>query len=835
MLGVARGTARQASCGHQGERLSNRCKRSIISPRMPARAFAVAAVLAAGLCPNAALAAEPTYPFSIPVQPLEDALVKFGLQAGVSVGGADLARCGAMTQGVVGDYTHAAALSRLLSGTRCDFKAIDGRAFSVAPKAPAPRSEPVVTAPAATSAPTLVLDLTVTTTRRPSIVSLTPASVSLIGASTLVRGRLESLQDVSAEFSGVTITNLGPGRNKILIRGLSDGAFTGRTQSTVGLHLDDVPITYNAPDPDLRMIDIERVELMRGPQGSLYGVGSMGGIVRIVTKRPSLVETEVGFSAGGAVTKSGAPSYTLDGVINAPLVPGRLALRGVVYNEVTGGYVDDVALAIRDVNRTRKTGGRLAATAILSPDWSLTTGVTHQSLRSDDSQYAEGGAHPLERDILIREPHDNDFTQAYVSLDGSTALGRLRVSSAYLRHTFKTRYDASSGLPVFQTTANIRILDQADRVNLGVIEAVLTSRGDGRFQWLAGFFGSHTTEGLNYDLTAADTVIPLYSEDRRDKLYEAAIYGEATYAFTPSLKLTLGARAFHTWLKTDSVRDLVASTLSFQGSLKNSDISPKAVLSWRASSALDVYLQAAQGYRTGGFNTSGRSAQQFNASATGNQPNRQYRPDELLSYEIGLKTALLDRRLELRTAIFYTDWKDVQSDQFFPSGLPYTANVGRAANTGLEGEAAFRVDRALTLRTAFLANSPQLRERDPTYPARARASLPAVPRYSATLIADWRREIAPGYTASVYGRVAYIGSSILTFEERADSNMGNYVTARVSASLQTERWRMTAFVDNPANATGDTFAFGDPFTQGRVGQSTPLRPRTIGLTLAVGM
>jgi hypothetical protein len=145
------------------------------------------------------------------------------------------------------------------------------------------------------------------------------------------------------------------------------------------------------------------------------------------------------------------------------------------------------------------------------------------------------------------------------------------------------------------------------------------------------------------------------------------------------------------------------------------------------------------------------------------------------------------------------------------------------------------VDRALTLRASFLANAPQLRQRDPSYPAREDASLPAVPRYSASLVADWRRELRRGVAGVLYGRVAYVGSSLLTFQEQASSTMGNYVTARFAAGLETRRWRFTAFVENPANAEGDTFAFGDPFTQGRVGQSTPLRPRTIGVTIARGL
>jgi iron complex outermembrane receptor protein len=818
--------------------LTDRCDGGRLTrARTGAAALAGAAAL---LGPAYAFAADAPVAFNLPAQPLGEALVAFGLQAGVSVGAADLSLCGPTSRAVVGRYRPRAALGRLLAGTRCEFRAVDARAFNVAPRLVAdsvrPASPPVRADPDAVT-PVMLLDLVVTTTRRPSIVSRTPASVSVASGPALVAGRLDSLQDLAPEFAGVTVTNLGPGRNKVLVRSLSDGAFTGRTQSTVGLYLDDAPITYNAPDPDLRLVDVDRVELMRGPQGTLYGVGSMGGVVRIVTRKPDLFRAEVGAAAGFAATDSGSPSHSLDGMLNAPLIQGRLGLRLVGYADVAGGYVDDATLAVEDANRTRRQGGRLGISALVSPDWEVSLGGAHQSLKSDDSQYIEGGIGPLQRDIRVREPHQNDFTQAYATVDGSTAIGRLRLSASYLVHAFTTRYDASSGLIVFDANSTVRTFDQKDRVRVGVVEAVLSSRPGPRLQWLAGVFASHATENLQFDLRAVDGPGPydLYREDRVDRLAEGAVYGELSYAVARDWTLTLGARAFRSWLDTKSLRAQGVIPRTFAGDMLTDGWSPKAVLSWQPSPTKLFYIQAAQGYRMGGFNTTGRVTQQFNASATGNQPNRRYRPDKLWSYELGAKAAFADQRIELRASLFHTDWRDVQSDQFLPSGLPYAANVGRAVNTGFEGEAALRMDRALTLRVSFLANAPELRQRDPTYPARPNASLPAVPRHSAALIADWRRELAPGLTGVLYGRVAYVGASVLTFQEQEAAQMGNYITARLAAGLELSRWRVTAFIENPANAEGDTFAFGDPFTQGRVGQSTPLRPRTIGVTLATGL
>jgi iron complex outermembrane receptor protein len=124
---------------------------------------------------------------------------------------------------------------------------------------------------------------------------------------------------VSQQTAGFITTNLGAARNKIMLRGLSDGTFTGRTQQTVGTYLDNIQLTYNAPDPDLRLIDVDRVEILRGPQGALYGGGSLSGVYRIVSVKPVLDEWSGSLLAGAAATESGSPSSRVEGVVNVPV------------------------------------------------------------------------------------------------------------------------------------------------------------------------------------------------------------------------------------------------------------------------------------------------------------------------------------------------------------------------------------------------------------------------------------------------------------------------------------------------------------------------------------
>ena len=801
----------------------------------------VAALLfcAAAAAPFQAQAAPATVAFSIPAEPLADALVDFGLQAGVSIGVRDIDACGGANRALAGRYTAQDGLTRLLAGSRCTFQVVDAVTYRVGPRAPPPPSDAAAAPPPVQDEEpySVPLGVTVTATKRPSLVERTPASVSIIGSDLLTAGRIDSLSDLAADFAGVTATNLGPGRDKLFVRGLSDGAFTGRTQSTVGLYLDDAPITYSAPDPDLRLVDMDRVELLRGPQGSLYGEGSIGGIVLMVTKKPDLSNADAGVAIGSSLTQHGQTSGSVDAMVNIPLVQDRVGLRAVAYDEKMGGYLDNVLTGADNVNQTRRYGGRAAITAEIGSNWSVTGGVTYQSLKSADTQYADEALGRLQRDNWVPEPHDNKFAQAHLTVEGGGDWGRLKVSTAYLDHAFDSNYDASMALPVFGQPLGEGVFTEANRVRLAVAEATLTSPPGSKLQWLAGAFASTTrqTSILNLDALDPDGPLTLYQEDRRDRLGEFALYGEASYPLTARLSATVGLRAFHSWLHTDSnvVQDV--QTRPFSGRTDSNAVSPKFVLSWQLRPTTLVYFEASEGYRVGGFNTSGRIGQLFTAATSGRQPDRLFRPDQLWSLETGLKATLLQKKLQLHSAVYFAYWNDIQSDQFLGSGMPYTANIGSGVDTGLETEAVFKVDRHLTLQANVLINGTDLTRRDPTYPARKNASLPAVPSRSAALIADYRRPLANDLQLVLHGRLSYVGSSILTVDEGTQPSQGKYATGKLSGGVETPRWRLIVFVDNPADVTGDTFAFGDPFSLGRVAQVTPLRPRTVGVTLAVGL
>ncbi|MBS0363296.1 MAG: TonB-dependent receptor, partial [Proteobacteria bacterium] len=231
------------------------------------------------------------------------------------------------------------ALKRLLAGSGCTYRYIDQRAVEIVPAA-RPTSPPAMATPPTTKASDAsISELIVVATRQATAADRLAYPVSLVTGRTLERQGLTDDNALATAVPAMVVTNLGAGRDKILLRGLSDGPLTGRTQSMVGIYLDDVRLTYNAPDPDLKLVDIEQVEVLRGPQGALYGSGSLGGVVHLVTARPDPTALAGTITAGVGFTADGSPSDDVEGVLNLPTPWAGGALRIVGYRELQGGYI----------------------------------------------------------------------------------------------------------------------------------------------------------------------------------------------------------------------------------------------------------------------------------------------------------------------------------------------------------------------------------------------------------------------------------------------------------------------------------------------------------------
>jgi iron complex outermembrane recepter protein len=765
----------------------------------------------------------PVVRVQIGAKPVRTALIEFALQAELSLGG-DLDACNGRASALAGRFAISTALDLILAGSGCGYRQPDPSTVIIHRLAAAP-VRPVRTAQA--PAPLGLGEVVITAQRYPNLPGRTPYAISVVSTDGLERQALTSLHDLTGQVAGMTVTNLGPGRDKVLLRGLSDGAFTGQAQSMVSLYLDDVPITYSAPDPNLRLADVERVEIMRGPQGTLYGGGSLGGVMRIATRKPDLDRYSASVLAGVALTQGGGLSDELEAVANLPLIRGRAALRAVVYREAQAGYIANPRLGLSRANGSDQVGMRASLRAMMTPNWTLTLGVTHQSNDNQDTQYGLRRLGPKVRDSWVREPHDSDFDHASLTVAGDGGWGRVTGAVSRLSHNFGSRYDATAASTLYGLAGVPAAFDEHKAINLTVVEVTYATPSQYRLRGLVGAFASDGSIGLASSLHALPARSPaVYAERRRDEINEEALYGEVTFDATARLSATAGLRWFNFSFDTDSTVTQPAGQRQVSRSAEATGFSPKLLVTYDVRPGVLVYAQAAEGYRPGGFNTAGRIGQMFDAPET---PPRRYAADELWNYELGAKFRAFDDRLQGRAAVFYATWESVQSDQYLADGTAYTANIGDGANRGFEVEAAFRVSERLDLRAAALLNDPEVTKFNLAFSTGKGAALPGVSRTSASLGVDYHRDLAAGPTLRLQGQASYVGASYLTFDADKAHEMGKFLALRGIASLTTPGWTLSATLDNPLNCHANTFSFGNPYLISRDQIITPPRPRTLSL------
>jgi outer membrane receptor protein involved in Fe transport len=673
--------------------------------------------------------------------------------------------------------------------------------------------------------PVTVSELLVTATKRVRNPRQLAVAVTAIPKAQLQATGADDAGEASGQLAGVLATNLGPGRNKLLLRGLSDGAYTGRARSIVATYLDDIPVNYNAPDPDLRLVDTERVEVARGPQGALYGAGSISGVYRIVTNKPDLDRFSAELRSTGAITKGGDRSWAVEGYVNRP-ISDAIGLRLAAYDEVQGGYLDNLLTGATNADRTERRGARLSILVQPSDAWLVNVTAAGQHLRSADTHYTFPGL-GMTRFVRIAEPHVNDIELVTATVRRSWGWGELTSSSGFVRHAYGSLYDATAAQSTYTDFARTSAYSERTRTRMFVQDLYLTSRGAGPLQWLVGAYGSFTTVHTPTEFLAQtpnSPNMPVYGDDRHDRIREVAAYGEVSYELAPRWSLAVGGRVFNIRERTRS--DVVSERYpprSLERTADYTGFSPKVSLQWELPSDDLIYAVISQGYRAGGVNSGGALPLAPEVET--------FSPDRLINYELGVKLSAFRRRLSINSAVFYDLWDDIQTDQFRNSGIPYTTNAGDAHALGVEAEVAYHSDFGLTAQLNGRVSRNRTTDPNPYFAKALAQGLPGAPPISGGGLISYEHELFDDWFVRLIGQASYIGKSRVTFDDTLP-RMGGYVRSKLSAEITGHGFGVQIYVVNPLNDFSDTFAFGNPFYRGQFRQVTPQRPRTIGVTLS---
>lgn len=764
----------------------------------------------------------------LPAGTLRDQVLMIGREAGVSIAVPDPGLWTRRVPPLRGRFTPQAALGRVA-------RSVDARAERLSPSSwrvtarlsPSAPDRPPAAPPGPAVAPVILSDVVVTASKRDLLRSQIAGSVVRVEGADLALGGAAGTERLTSRLASLTSTYLGAGRNKLFIRGLADSSFTGPTQSTVGQYLGDLRLSYNAPDPDLRLSDLTAVEIMAGPQGTLYGAGSLGGLVRLVPTPPDLIRFGGSTTAGAALTRHGDAGGDVQVVANLPLVPDRVGLRMVFDAAHEGGYIDKPRIGLKDVNQTDILGGRAILQTDLNRVWTMELLAVGQSIRSADSQYADRGGRPLTSLAPVTEASEADFGQLQLSVAGQLGGVRLRSTGGATAHDLIERYDAT------RPGEATRLFTQSNRTRMWVNETrAWRSHPDGS-GWLVGASFTRNQTRLARSYQEPDALLP--TTGVRNRISESTLYGEASARARPRLLVTAGLRATRSVL-SGGVEDFDQGEAL--ESRRQVILLPSAAAIADLSPSANLFVRYQQSFRPGGLAIEGDSV-------------RRFRNDRVATVEAGYRRGQPRRDpSDLSVTLAYTDWRDIQADFIDGSGLPSTANIGDGRiwtvelSGGVQISEQLRIDGSLTYNDSRTSRPSYellslVQGGDPTgdddeAALGARLSrVPNIAQITARAGFAYDRQLGSSVDLKIDGWARHVGPSRLGVGPVLGQDQGDYVDSGLTARLSRGAVGLTVGVTNLTDAKGNRFALGTPFTTGR-DQITPLRPRTlrIGVDLA---
>jgi outer membrane receptor protein involved in Fe transport len=739
----------------------------------------------------------------------------------------------------------------------------------------------------AQTVPKPVEEIVVTAEKRGSTIQKTPISITALKGADLVRNGIVSVQQVAQQVPGVSFKTGGPGQTELEMRGLNSA---GGNSATVDFYLDETPLSTFAYatagkvviDPDL--YDIDRIEVLRGPQGTLYGSGSMGGTFRVLTNQPDPSKMSGSLHLTGGGTEGGGLNGGFDAMLNVPIVQDKAALRVVVTDRSLSGWIDRIVLNPFPLPTD---GGLVRGNVLGAPVASRKSDVNDEHLQSaraslllrpnDDltitpayfMQSVHLGGQSLVDVPPDTEAHYQPFAQSepvhdsffLVSLGLKYDLGwaNLSSSTSYWHRALSQVQDGSEVLQDVLALPGYGVADggigndpwvENDTASQLSEELRLASSGTGPLSWIAGVFYSATasrTIQFSNDPAAAPVlgVAELYHEDVPQTFKQEAVFGEATYSILPTLKLTAGLRYYNYNSDFTAVEYGFFGpygTLQPGGSTStehDQGINPKFNLAWLPDPDLTLYATVAKGFRPGGGNetvpTAGTAegvACAASLASLGKTSNPEtYGPDSIWSYELGEKARLLGDRVTLNGAIYYEHWRAIQREVTLTCGYIYTDNAGEANIYGGELELSARLTDGLTLNA-------NLGYADASYAANNVETgvvkgevLPDVARFTSTQSLVYTAPVSDTVNLSARFSNSYVSSrqDLTYYIDRLPGY--DTASARISADFLSG-WSAGIFADNIGNSHALLSAINSQVLNiPTLTRDTTLRPRTFGLDL----
>ena len=741
-------------------------------------------------------------------------------------------------------------------------------------------------APAQESEGWMLEEIVVTATKRSTSLQDTAMSVSALSSDTIDKRNLVGMADYLNTLPGVSILDQGPGFNSVVIRGLSaDPQEEGRSSGPVtGVYFGETAISgfgISGNSADIKLVDMERVEVLRGPQGTLYGAGAMGGVVRNIPAAPDLSQFEGNVQAGYSSTaEEGGDNTVIKGVINIPVVEDSLAIRAVAYRYDNSGYYKNTAASDPvtaasaatysatakdedDVGSNEFVGGRISTLWRPVDELSINLSYLNQDIDQDgwgqaDLELAGGYS---QRRLGVRtdttapdfggadnpEGYSDDIEITNLSVEYDLGWASIFSSTSWVDEESEVNRDLTAFFggypwsnPVIYTT------------ELFSEEVRLASNLDGAFQFIVGLYYEERDSSFeNFGLFGGNDIslsafpafgIPageaLFIDAKNEgELTQKAFFGELSYEVTEEVKLTVGGRAF-SYEREASSQNFDALVVPASPVVKTDsdedDVSLKAGVEYTPNEDALFYATWSEGFRLG-YPVPASSLPAslcdpdgdgiFDGSNGISTGPRQIDSDFVENFEIGSKLSFLDSRLTVNTALYQIDWDGIPiRAQFDFCGA--VANAGEAQSRGVELEMAYHLSEQVLLNFSTSYIDAELTEDAEAIGAEKGDRLPGSARYNASVGVEYNF-VVNSYDAYIRSDYAYVGGFYNNLQETG-TEIGDYGKLNIKAGVTLDQFDIDLYMDNVTNDDAITWVDSEGFPNQR---GNRLRPRTVGLNV----
>ncbi len=675
----------------------------------------------------------------------------------------------------------------------------------------------------------------VTATRRSESVQKVSMPVSVVSYHDIQREHLQDFADYTAAVPGFNVVSFGAGFNELSIRGIASGS--GQPSASVGVYVDDTPFGSSSVfaegsllTPDIDPADLDRIEVLSGPQGTLYGAGALGGVIRFITIPPDTHEYSGRLQLGGNSVDGGGNGFGVHGMVNLPLVKDKLAIRANVYDRTDPGFINDAGLGKTNVNQSKVKGGRVSLLWTPSDKTSLRVTALAQNLNSDGNPTEAldpATLLPVYGDLQQRGPAGTGTFDARYRLYNatfSTDLGWATLMSS-------SSYSTLNSVQNEDVTPLLFLGPQANGNPYGTLEAVtvpqtkateeirLTSPKAQTVEWLGGVFWTRETGNNLQDIYASDYYsgtpqpspfgIPI-GGDSQPSTYEAyAVYANATWHVTERFDLEAGLRYSHdkqhyTEIGYGLLFGAIPPTVLLDKRSSDSTTTFSVTPTYHISDHSMVYARVASGFLPGGPND-------VAPGAVGVPPT--FSPTKLTDYELGLKSTSWNDRLITDLSVYYIDWTKIPLSTF-ESPYTFLTSAGQARSKGVEASVAVIAAPGLKLSLNASYNDASL-TKDAPFPSNGKRGdpLPYAPQFTLSLAGDYDFPMGGGWHGYVGASYQYIGERSTDFAFSypipgvlpplpSSPTIPGYSTINLRAGVNRDEWNIDVYVKNLTNQRG---------------------------------